>query len=282
MKKYLLLTVCISFFYLNDSIAQSDYSAQYSHDGEKILFYSYRIKKEPEIFVIDKNGENLKQITKTDGNWSIEPRWAYRGNLIAYSSGPNMGSLKINVHNLDNNQAQSVENMDGSQFIISWNRYGLQWGNKSKEGFKFYLKTGKGNKALKYDQFKNYFIKTSKNGLYTIISVYDEEQDKKGLWLAIGLDQPKKLTKQTGSNIAFSSDGKFIAFESKGKEAINIYTINLDGSQLKQITSEKANDMMPTISPDGKNITFTSSLTGKYCLHTINLESKKITQITGK
>ncbi|WP_299224896.1 hypothetical protein [uncultured Psychroserpens sp.] len=275
------LSLIILILISNIIIAQSDFSPQYSNDGNQILFYSYRIEKEPEIFIINKDGSDLKQITKTDGNWSIEPRWGTSDDFIAYSNGPNMGQLRVTVFNLISNSVMtSIDELEmGTQFIIAWNKNGIQWANKTNKEFNFYLSTTNKNTPLKYEQFKSYFLKSSKDGLYTAIMVNDE--NNKGLWIAYGLDKPKKLTDKLGSNISFSSNNDFIAFEYKDKDVSNIYTINIDGSNLKQITSEEANDLMPTISPDGKNITFSSSLSGQFCLHTINLESNKVTQITG-
>jgi TolB protein len=55
------------------------------------------------------------------------------------------------------------------------------------------------------------------------------------------------------SDPAWSPDGKRIAF-SKGKG--DIYTIKIDGTGLRQLTSDKGGEREPTWSPDGKKIAF--------------------------
>ncbi|WP_299112543.1 hypothetical protein [uncultured Winogradskyella sp.] len=273
-----VLTIIVSLI-ANFIIAQSDFSPQYSNDGSQILFYSYRIEKEPEIFVIDKDGKKVKQLTKTDGNWAIEPRWSETDNFITYSTGENMGKLKLAIHDLNMDEVKFIEKMEGSQFVISWNKNGIEWGNKSKNGFKFYRKTEHNNTPIEYKQFKDYFLKSSRDGTFTVLAVYDE--NKKGLWVINDDGEPQKITDMIGSNISFSFDNKFIAFEAKEKDVSNIYTIKLDGSDLKKITSDQANDLMPTISPNNKEITYSSSISGQFCLHTINLDTKEVKQITG-
>ncbi|WP_299112071.1 hypothetical protein [uncultured Winogradskyella sp.] len=260
-------------------IAQSDFSPQYSNDGNQILFYSYRIEKEPEIFIINKDGKQVKQLTKTDGNWAIEPRWSENDDFITYSTGENMGKLRLAIHNLNKDEVKFIEKMEGTQFVISWNKNGIEWANKGKDGFKFYRKTEHDNKLIEYKQFKDYFLKSSRDGEFTVLAVNDE--NKKGLWVVKNNGEPKKLTDKVGSNISFSFDNTFIAFEYKENETSNIYTVKLDGTHLQQVTSDKADDLMPTISPSGKEITFSSSISGQFCLHTINLDNKKIKQITG-
>lgn len=69
-------------------------------------------------------------------------------------------------------------------------------------------------------------------------------------------------------NPQFSPDGKKIVFTVKedfleeGKSNTDIYLINVDGSQLRRLTSDPAADTKPTFSPDGKSILFTSQRTG--------------------
>jgi Tol biopolymer transport system component len=57
---------------------------------------------------------------------------------------------------------------------------------------------------------------------------------------------------------AWSPDGEQIAFESDQDGDMEIYVMNVDGSDVRQMTDNTIHDEGPVWSPDGKRITFTS------------------------
>jgi len=58
---------------------------------------------------------------------------------------------------------------------------------------------------------------------------------------------------------SWSPDGQQVAFTSSVRDGNNeIYTINIDGSNLQRITNDPANDFAPAWSPDGEKIAFLS------------------------
>lgn len=65
---------------------------------------------------------------------------------------------------------------------------------------------------------------------------------------------------------AASPDGKYIAFMSQRDGNWEIYRINVDGSGLKRLTSNGANDGLPAWSPDGNFIAFVSDRGGKWAI----------------
>ncbi len=65
---------------------------------------------------------------------------------------------------------------------------------------------------------------------------------------------------------AISPNGKQIAFMSKRDGDWNIYVVNNDGTGLKQLTDDPANDGLPTWSPDGKVIAFVSNRGGPWAV----------------
>ncbi|PYQ60626.1 MAG: hypothetical protein DMF58_07575, partial [Acidobacteria bacterium] len=60
-----------------------------------------------------------------------------------------------------------------------------------------------------------------------------------------------------------SPDGKQIAFSSRGAQE-DVFTINADGSDLRQLTDDPERDRVPSWSPDGKRIYFYSDRGGRY------------------
>lgn len=79
---------------------------------------------------------------------------------------------------------------------------------------------------------------------------------------------------------AFSPDGTLIAFQGFYQGYFHIWTVNVDGSNLKQITHGNFDDREPFWNADGVTITFASDRTGNYDIWDINVESGSLNQIT--
>jgi Tol biopolymer transport system component len=81
------------------------------------------------------------------------------------------------------------------------------------------------------------------------------------------LSDPVELTKHdTDTAPAVSPDGKEIAFMSRRDGNWNIYIMNSDGTGLRPLTDDAAEDGLPTWSPDGKVIAFVSNRGGPWAV----------------
>ena len=74
----------------------------------------------------------------------------------------------------------------------------------------------------------------------------------------------RQVTDLGGANWApfFHPDGQRILFSSNhatGRFPFNIYMIDVDGSNLTQITFDEAFDSFPMFSPDGRQLAFSSN-----------------------
>jgi serine/threonine protein kinase/Tol biopolymer transport system component len=88
------------------------------------------------------------------------------------------------------------------------------------------------------------------------------------IWLAdADGTNPIRLTRGPGraqGSPRWSPDGRSIAFDSIGGNGhADIWTISVDGSGLRQITSDPADDILPSWSRDGRFIYFASTRTGR-------------------
>ncbi|MBU1683594.1 DUF5050 domain-containing protein, partial [Patescibacteria group bacterium] len=61
-----------------------------------------------------------------------------------------------------------------------------------------------------------------------------------------------------GQNMSFSRDGNFILFDARTDDNREIFIMNSDGSDLRQLTSKQGDNFCPSFTPDGKKIVFTS------------------------
>ena len=77
-------------------------------------------------------------------------------------------------------------------------------------------------------------------------------------------DSPGDTTQLTKTsaldyNAAFSPDGRRIAFVSERDGNVDLYSMNVDGSNIARLTSNQAMDDHPTWSPNSKRIAFVST-----------------------
>ena len=79
---------------------------------------------------------------------------------------------------------------------------------------------------------------------------------------------------------AFSPSGELIVFTSERDGNRNIYLMNVNGLNLKQITSHESNDYEPVFSPDGKSIVFTSERDGNKEIYLFDLELKNLKNLS--
>jgi beta propeller repeat protein len=86
-----------------------------------------------------------------------------------------------------------------------------------------------------------------------------------------GPHTPKQLTEEPG-DARPAVYGDKVAFMSNRDGNWEIYIMNLDGSDVKRLTSNAANDGLPTWSPDGKSLAFISNQGGAWAVWAMNVD----------
>ena len=71
-----------------------------------------------------------------------------------------------------------------------------------------------------------------------------------------------------------------IVFQSDRDGDFEIYVMNVDGSELTQLTDNSASDEYPTWSPDGSQIAFTSNRDGDYNIYLMNADGSNQRRLT--
>jgi Tol biopolymer transport system component len=79
---------------------------------------------------------------------------------------------------------------------------------------------------------------------------------------------------------SWSPDGEKIAFQGYYQNYFHIWTVDKDGSNLKQITSGIFDDREPSWNSDGDTIIFASDRTGNYDIWEVNVNTGEETQLT--
>jgi Tol biopolymer transport system component len=83
------------------------------------------------------------------------------------------------------------------------------------------------------------------------------------------------------ANAAVATNGK-IAFSSIMMGNDEIWSIDPDGGEQRQLTSDASNDTRPVWSPDGATIFFSSNRTGESHIWQMNADGSNQTQLTQK
>lgn len=81
-------------------------------------------------------------------------------------------------------------------------------------------------------------------------------------------------------NLDVEYSTKKIVFVSSKDGNEDIYSINLDGSELTRLTDHPGRDIYPAASPDGKKIVYTSDINGTWQLMVMNWDGTEKTQLT--
>ena len=77
-----------------------------------------------------------------------------------------------------------------------------------------------------------------------------------------------------------SPDGKKLVFSSSKAGNYDLYTINLDGTELTQLTRHPLRDIHPAWSPDGTRIAFISVRDGNHEIYLLEIATGKISRVT--
>ncbi len=80
---------------------------------------------------------------------------------------------------------------------------------------------------------------------------------------------------------AWSPDGKRIAFSGTGDGDSEIFVMNADGTEVRQLTDNDSGDGGPAWSPDGTRIAFNGTRDGDSEIFVMNADGTEVRQVTG-
>ena len=95
-----------------------------------------------------------------------------------------------------------------------------------------------------------------------------------------GKPEPVLESSQEMADFDVSADGKFLAFDSRGGAQDDLFLLESDGKNLRQLTDDAPRDRAPSFSPDGKRIAFHSDRNGRYQIWTIERDGSGMKALT--
>uniref|UniRef100_UPI00404B0C6F TolB family protein n=1 Tax=Fulvivirga sp. TaxID=1931237 RepID=UPI00404B0C6F len=196
-----------------------EYEARYSPDGSRVAYQEFNWgTRDVDIFIADKNGRNAIHFMKSDGG-DRTPHWTYDGKSIVFASGRG-NSYSIYIKPVAGGEAKKLTENSSNDFAPSTSK------NAAKIA---YLSDAGGNLNL-------YVMNTDGSGKQNLTARLDA-----GKFTMAGYEDSGCWAMKT----SWSPDGKQIVFNIPYKGDMELFIVNSDGSNLKQITDNGDTDMSP-------------------------------------
>lgn len=214
---------------LKDSSTNTDVFyewAKWSFDKNKIIFSGRKHGDSlTEIFIINKDGTGLRQVTNTPSTLEAYPGLSPNGQLIVYVAQDQLGNSQLYTCDINGGNIHQV-----TKFSVTYRKLFCLRPIWSSDGTTIYFNSNKDTTA-----FNIYSIKSDGSNLKRITT--------------------NTIASDWGPNI--SMDVMKIVFYSAINSIPYIFTVNTDGTNRKQLTTFFSGD--PVWSPDGNYVAFMSN-----------------------
>ncbi len=230
-----------------------DNGAQFTPDGQSIIFHSYR-DQAGEIWIMNTDGNKPQKITQG----SHHNRWplvSSDGKKIAFVS-RRMGNWDVFTINVDGSELRQVTDTSANELGASFSPDGKQLvyaqaNQSTPPGVDLILSQADGSKPQLL----------VKGGVWPVWSavnkqiIYGKPGNNPG---GIYIFDPIKKTErqlvgpeQQPTSPTWSHDGKRVYFVQNSGTEKHVFSINIDGSKLTDLGLQAQADSRPTDSPDG-------------------------------
>lgn len=221
----------------------------WSPDGSKIAFSSDRDGNR-EIYLVDVNTQKETRITYEKADDS-QPAWTRAGDLLAIVSkrdGQRCGDLYL-LHVVTGQTTRVTFRPSGCDMHPSWTPTPVPGEISKRVVFDSDRDDGKGEiYSLDIDTFAD-----------TRITFREAQQD---------------------IHPTISPDGSKIAFQSYVNRNWEIFVMDSDGRNIKQLTFNPKDDIQPAWSPDGQKIAFASHRDGNWEIYVMDTDGSNVRKLT--
>ncbi len=242
------------------------FSPDWAPDGSKITYCSYTYhggKDLPNWGIHVSNPDGSDSQVLAEDAW--EPEFNPQGTKIAFHR-IKRDNL-IGVMNSDGSEQTHVSAKGVLQRDLSWDPKGQQvvydsWGDGGPE-IRVTDTTGTKDRAISNGEgiFRDANPEWSPNGEKVLIERHDPRFPINELWVVDPETRKDKMVLGEGYralDATWSPDGSKIAFVSNrdGGRDLDLYTMNADGTDIKQVTDLLGDEHAPSWSPDGTALAF--------------------------
>jgi Tol biopolymer transport system component/DNA-binding winged helix-turn-helix (wHTH) protein len=263
-----------------------------SPDGGKIAFVrGYAVENEQALIVADIES-GAEQIVSRSEAWRAFPAWSPDGNKIAFAVGvsPPQEQSYVIVREVSLESGREKEITDRKWLGIA----GLVW---LKDGNDLILNGSEEAQQpmqlwkLNYPTGAAQKMTNDSNGFYGGYSITGDGGSMAvlqadayvNIWSAPSSDLGKavKITagKYEGPFLSWTPDDR-IVYSSRSNGNLDIWIMNPDGSNKKQLTGDKEVEFGPSVSGDGAYILFTSNRSGTFHVWRMGIDGRNLKQLT--
>lgn len=220
-----------------------------------------------EVFVMDYDGENVKRLT-ADRSIALLPRFTPDGKKIAYTSykdgNPDLFLLDLEVGRARSLSAEQGLNIaggfspDGKRLLMTLSR------GKSPNLYVKDMESGQLERLTSH--FGADSTPTFSPDARQVAFVSDRSGNPQIYVLDLATKQTRRLTNLNWCDApAWSPTGEWIAFSGRvhHKDKMDIWLVDVTGSQIRQLTQLAGSNEDPSWSPDGRLLAFSSTRGGR-------------------
>lgn len=270
----------------------------FSPDGKRFAWIrQFPQSGETALFIANSDGSGQQKIAARQrperflGGTRIGPAWAPDGDLMACPvAGPEGGTNRSKVVLLDLKTGAETEasphRWSGIQQVVWTPRSaGLVLTGQEQNGGAnqlWYVSRPGGDVERITSDLNNYNgVSISADGA-TIATV--QSQASSSVWLAPNTSAESAIRLTSGTNegalgLAIMPDGKTL-YTVFGPGTADLFVVNADGSNPRQLTANAALNVDPSVSPDGRYIVFVSTRTGAPHIWRMDSDGANARQIT--
>jgi TolB protein len=229
----------------------------WSPDGKQIVFYAERNGQPADLFVMDADGSNVRQLTHTRAAEGY-PSWSPDGRFIAFEADDASGNFDIYVMNADGSGTRRLTEDPRRDVGPAWSPDGTKiafMSDRAGPEFDIYEMNadGSGVERLKAGQ-TNWFPQFSPDGTHLALHI---GRDVNILNLKTRTATALTQDPANGMYPTWSPDGRKIAFMSWRNGKTELFTMNADGTDQRVLFSPTTGSAIdPRWSPDGSRIVF--------------------------
>jgi len=274
-------------------------STSFSPDGKRFVFVRILDSNATALFIANSDGTNERQLAALSGSdrFSVNgPSWSPDGKLIACATGSTTGSqrMTISVASVDNGAIKPLTAQQWSGVNrVAWFADG--------SGIVFLaaplMTTDRQIWQLSYPSGEVRRITNDLNsygdaslGVTSDSAVVVSMQVTRGsdIWIApsnaVAASQARQITmrnqRQNGARgMSWMPDGR-IVYSSNASDNADIWSMNADGSNQKQLTDDPQADVNPVVSPDGRYVVFQSLRAGNWNIWRMQSDGNNLKQLT--
>jgi len=242
-----------------------NYSPTFSLDGTQIAFSSFRLDND-DIYLMDISGRILRRVTYTTDFNDSAPTFLKNPNFLLYSS-ESKSSREVKVGILGSGSTSTYAGLNMTHIHSKVTRavipisFGTRAPRSSPSGMKVVYESSTD------DNLELYLL------------------DFKDIELTGILPQQTTPERITFNDVddgspTFFPDEERLVFVSSHNGVNQLFTIDIDGKNLKHLNPNRYGCYNPTVSPDGKTIAFMSSRDNDWEIYLVDVDGKNERKIT--